>query len=101
MDHVKKISTSAAKTGDRGQKLLAAGQDLAMRMWQKPPTSDKDFHTHDYEVVGYVVKGRAKIHTDGGVVELGQGDSWVVPAGVGHRYEILEDLVAVEAVAKT
>jgi len=81
-----------------GQKYLAAGVSLSMRLWEaeqpgepKPPTQ------RDYETIGYVIAGRAELHLEGQQVLLEPGDSWVVPKGASHTYKILESFTAVEA----
>ncbi len=97
-DGVGKITVTAAATGEMGQRYLAAGSRLAMRLWSEQPTSSgKPQAARDYETVGYVVSGRARLVTGDETLDLGPGDSWVVPAGVEHTYEIVEALTAVEA----
>jgi quercetin dioxygenase-like cupin family protein len=81
-----------------GQKYLASGVSLAMRLWQEEqPGQQKTFHSRLYETVGYVISGRAKLHIGDQTVILDKGDSWVVPKGTEHKYEILETFTAVEA----
>jgi quercetin dioxygenase-like cupin family protein len=71
-----------------------------MRLWRdEPPTQDKPARKHDYEVVGYVISGRAELEIEGQTVRLEPGDSWAVPAGAEHTYRILETFTAVEATA--
>ncbi len=71
-----------------------------MRLWRdEEPTQNKPWHKHEYEVVGYVVSGRAELEIEGQTIELEPGDSWVVPAGAAHTYRILERFTAVEATA--
>lgn len=95
-----KVSSQHSPRGDKGQKYLASGKNVAMRMWQdEQPTEAKPATTRDYETVGYVVSGRARLVAGDETLELGPGDSWVVPAGVEHTYEIVEALTAVEATA--
>jgi mannose-6-phosphate isomerase-like protein (cupin superfamily) len=53
----------------------------------------------DYETVGYVISGRAKLELEGQTLNLRAGDSWLVPAGAMHRYTIIEPFTAVEATA--
>ncbi len=48
-------------------------------------------------MVGYVIEGCAKLEIEGQVIWLEAGDSWVVPKGSTHRYEIMEPFTAVEA----
>src|SRR5215213_3201945 len=97
---VKKVSSAHSPTGDQGQVYLASGKRVSMRLWRdEQPTQNKPAHRHDYEVVGYVISGRAELDTEGQTVRLEAGDSWVVPAGAEHTYRILETFTAVEATA--
>jgi quercetin dioxygenase-like cupin family protein len=95
---ITKIDSRHSPTGEMGQKYLASGVSISMRLWQKEqPHKDKQPHTRPYETVGYVINGRAKLHIEGQTVILSEGDSWVVPKGTEHTYEILEPFTAVEA----
>lgn len=95
---IKKIDSRHSPTGERGQKYLASGVTLSMRLWQdEPPRQDKEDNVNPYETVGYVIKGRAKLHSEDQTIVLEPGDSWVLPQGARHRYEILEPFTAVEA----
>lgn len=95
---IKKIDSAYSPSGDEGQIYLASGVSVAMRLWQeKQPNQDKSFHTRPYETVGYVIDGHAKLYIGEQTVTLSKGDSWVVPKGAEHRYEILEPFTAVEA----
>ncbi len=96
---VTKIDSSHSPHGEMGQKYLASGKSLAMRLWEETPVSGpKPMTARDYETIGYVIEGRAELHLEEGqMVLLGPGDSWVVPHGASHTYKILEPFTAVEA----
>lgn len=95
---VKKVSSDASPKGEMGQKYLASGKSVAMRLWQdEQPDEAKEATARDYETVGYVINGRAQLHLEGQMVLLETGDSWVVPKGASHTYKILEPFTAVEA----
>src|SRR5918993_5575867 len=97
---VKKVSSAHSPVGDEGQVYLASGKRVSMRLWRdEEPTQDKPPSKHDYEVVGYVISGRAELLIEGQTVRLEPGDSWVVPADAEHTYRILERFTAVEATA--
>ena len=97
---VTKLSSGYSPKGDHGEVYLASGKRLSMRLWRdEEPTQDKPARKHDYEVVGYVISGRAELVVEGQTVRLEPGDSWVVPAGSEHNYRILETFTAVEATA--
>jgi hypothetical protein len=45
-----------------------------MRLWRdEPPTQDKPSRRHEYEVVGYVITGRAELEIEGQPVRLEPG----------------------------
>lgn len=95
---VSKVGAADVHAGQMGQRDLAAGSRVAMRLWAaEEPTQGKPEAVREYETVGYVVTGRARLRAGDQTLDLGPGDSWVVPAGVGHTYEILEEFTAVEA----
>jgi quercetin dioxygenase-like cupin family protein len=93
-----KVSTAGAPVGEHGQKHLAHGTGIAMRMWENEmPGEPKPVSRRNYETVGYVLKGRAELHMSGSVVPLEEGDSWVVPEGAEHTYKFIENFTAIEA----
>lgn len=95
---IKKVSSEHSPQGEMGQKYLAAGKTVSMRLWEKEePGEPKPEESREYETVGYVVEGRAELHLEGQKVLLESGDSWVVPKGASHTYEIKEAFTAVEA----
>lgn len=83
---------------DGAEKFLASGSTVAMRMWEdEQPNQDKPSVSRPYETVGYVIKGKAELHSEGQMVTLEPGDSYVVPKDAEHTYKILEPFTAVEA----
>lgn len=97
---VKKIKSAHSPRGERGQKYLASGKRVSMRLWEKEREShDKATSSRDYETVGYVIAGKAVLEIEGQEVVLEPGDSWLVPAGAAHKYVITEPFTAVEATA--
>lgn len=95
---LKKVDSRYSPTGDEGQKYLASGVSLGMRLWEnREPDASKEFHTRPYETVGYVIEGRAHLFIGEQTAVLQKGDSWIVPKGAEHRYEVLESFTAVEA----
>jgi quercetin dioxygenase-like cupin family protein len=95
---VMKVNSTYSPHGEQGQKYLASGKTLSMRLWEdEQPGEPKEPAQREYETVGYVIKGRAELHTEGQMILLEPGDSWVVPKGASHTYKILELFTAVEA----
>lgn len=95
---VMKVDGRRSPTGEMGQRYLASGKRVAMRLWEnEAPGEEKPLVARDYETVGYVLDGRAELEVEGQTVRLETGDSWVVPAGARHRYRILDAFTAVEA----
>ncbi len=93
-----KVDAHSSPTGEMGQKYLAIGKKLSMRLWVKEqPSEPKPETQRSYETIGYVIEGRAELHLEGQMVLLEPGSSWVVPEGASHTYKILEPFTAVEA----
>jgi len=95
---VTKVNVRYSPRGRSGQKYLASGVKLSMRLWeQEQPGKTKSATQRPYETIGYVVSGRAELEIEGQTVMLAPGDSWVVPKDSRHRYNILEPFTALEA----
>ncbi|MBX0292155.1 cupin domain-containing protein [Hymenobacter sp. HSC-4F20] len=95
---ITKVDSRFSPTGAEGEKYLASGVHVAMRLWEdEQPGEPKEPSSRPYETVGYVLKGRAELHLEGQMVVLEPGNSWVVPKGASHTYKILEAFSAVEA----
>ena len=93
---IMKVDAAHAPTGTMGQRHLAISKSMSMRLWDEEPGDGKPAKARDYETIGYVISGRAELHSEGQMVLLNPGDSWVVPRGASHSYKILEHLKAVE-----
>jgi mannose-6-phosphate isomerase-like protein (cupin superfamily) len=95
---VKKVKSEYSPKGKMGQRYLASGIHVSMRLWEKEqPGADKPATERDYETVGFVIEGRAELHLEGQTLLLEPGDSWLVPKGASHTYRILEPFTAIEA----
>lgn len=95
---VTKVNSQFSPKGAMGQKYLASGISLSMRLWDEElPGDEKPMTERQYETVGYVISGRAELEIEGQRLLLEPGDSWTVPKGAAHSYKILEPFTAVEA----
>ena len=84
---IKKVEAASAPRGEMGQKYLVSGTRVSMRLWDLQPGSEvKHTTSRDYETVGYVISGGAKLELEGQSLLLKAGDSWLVPAGASHQY---------------
>ena len=97
-ENVDKVKDEQSQRGQMGQRYLASGEMVSMRLWEnEQPGELKPEVAREYETVGYVLGGRAELHLEGAVIELATGDSWTVPKGALHTYRILEPFTAVAA----
>lgn len=97
---IKKVESASSPRGEMGQKYLVAGKRLSMRLWINEPGGIlKAPTTRDYETVGYVISGSARLDLEGQTLNLKAGDSWLVPAGAMHQYTIMQPFTAIEATA--
>lgn len=94
---VTKVEATHAPKGPEGQRYLASGRAVSMRLWDGVAAGDPMPPVRrDYETVGYVISGRAELVLEGQTVSLQAGSSWVVPKGAEHTYRILDAFTAVE-----
>src|SRR4029453_3724372 len=97
---IKKVEAGSSPRGEMGQKYLVAGKRVSMRLWiDEPGGKLKAPTTRDYETVGYVISGSAKLDLEGQTLNLKAGDSWLVPTGASHQNTITEPFTAIEATA--
>jgi quercetin dioxygenase-like cupin family protein len=95
---MKKVEAGNSPRGAMGLRCLDAGKRVSMRLWvQEPGGKLKAPTTREYETVGYVISGSARLDLEGQTLNLKAGDSWLVPAGAMHQYTIIEPFTAVEA----
>lgn len=92
-----KVSAEQPASGRAGEKHLAFGISVGMRLWEEQPGEEKPESVREYESVGYMIRGSAQLEVNGETIDLRAGDSWLVPKGARHRYRILEPLAAIEA----
>ena len=95
------VTQDQARTGERGERFLAQGERVGLRVWDHEPAGEQaPEHANDYEYVAYLVEGRMRVAIGGAdAVELGAGDSYVVPAGTPYSFEVVERAKVVEALS--
>lgn len=92
------IQAADAKTGKEGEKLLAHGENVSMRLWDgEEAGSDKPEHQNTYEYVAYVISGQLEIKLQGKSFKVGQGDSYCIPANTPYSLKILAKATVLEA----
>ena len=95
------VRQADAATGSRGERLLARGRQVALRVWEHEPAGETaPEHANDYEYVGFIVEGAMRVRIgDGDPVDLHAGDSYCVRSGTPYGFEVLETARVVEAVS--
>ncbi len=59
---ITKVNAKSSPKGAMGQKYLASGVSMAMRLWEdEQPGQEKPASQRDYETVGYVINGKGRI----------------------------------------
>lgn len=66
---------------------LVAGDRMSVQHFTAEPGSEAPEHSHEFEQVGYVIRGTFTIHTEDRTVEAGPGDSYVLESNEVHRTE--------------
>lgn len=83
----------AAGTAARNQVLLGPTDGVphfAMRRFTMGEGGGMPLHTNTVEHEQYVLRGRARITIGDAVHEVSRDDVLYIPAGMPHRYEVLE-----------
>lgn len=63
---IKKVETDTSPKGEMGQRYLVAGKRVSMRLWiDEPGGKLKAPTSREYETVGYVISGSAKLDLEG------------------------------------
>lgn len=92
------IAEDKIQETDKAKEIMASGEDVGLRVWKnEEPGTKKETHSSPYETVGYVLKGKAELHLEDQIVELTEGNSYLVPKDAEHTYKIIETFSAVEA----
>ena len=79
---IKKVESRSSPRGETGQIYLVAGKRVSMRLWLLKPGGElKAATSREYETVGYVISGSARLELEGQTLDLKAGDSWLVPPG--------------------
>ncbi len=88
------MSTTAAA------RVMARGRRIELRLWERDPAGKRDLEPDEaHERVNYVQAGALIVLVgDDPPLEVHAGDSYVVPAGLGHSLEVLEPAIVVEAI---
>jgi quercetin dioxygenase-like cupin family protein len=69
---IKKVEAASSPRGEMGQRYLVAGK---RRLWELEPGSEvKHSTSREYETVGYVISGSAKLELEGQTLLLKEGD---------------------------
>ena len=89
------MSTTAAA------RVMARGRHIELRLWERDPAGERAFGPDEArEHVAYIQSGALIVSVGNGPpLEVHAGDSYVVPAGRSHRFEVLEPATVVEAVS--
>jgi hypothetical protein len=63
---IKKVEADSSPKGEMGQRYLVAGKGVSMRLWVLEPGAEVKYPTSgEYETVGYVISGSAKLDLEG------------------------------------
>jgi mannose-6-phosphate isomerase-like protein (cupin superfamily) len=94
------VARDEAVDGRHGERLMASGRHVGLCLWERDPAGERRVAPDERnEHVAYVESGALIVTiADDPPVEVHAGDSYVVPVGARHRFEVLEPATVVEAV---
>ena len=79
------------------RRLLGSGAALSLVEIQIETGHEVPEHTHPHEQAGQVASGRVRFTIGGQTLELGRGDSYLIPGNVPHHVVALEPTTLIEA----
>lgn len=83
-----------------GELYLLSGEKMSMRGWDYAGEQpEKEWESHDYEVMGFVIDGSSQLHFEDGMQELEAGDAYHVPPNTRHKFNITGYFRCVEVTA--
>ncbi len=81
------------------RKTLVYGDNTLMTEFRMEKDSCLPMHSHPQEQTGYLVRGHMMLTIGESEYDVNPGDSWMIPGGVVHGAQVLEDTVALEVFA--
>jgi quercetin dioxygenase-like cupin family protein len=81
------------------RRTLGVGEKVMMVEFRLLAGTVVGIHSHPNEQAGYVVSGQVAFSINGEQMVLGQGDSYLAPAGAAHGARCLADAVLAEVFA--
>ena len=97
---IKKVEGGSSPKGEMGQRYLVAGKRVSMRLWiDEPGGKLKAPTTREYETVGYVISGSARLDLEGANPESQKGRLVARPSGSPAPIHDHRAFMAVEATA--
>jgi quercetin dioxygenase-like cupin family protein len=89
------VEVSARPDGAEVRRVVR-GEHLALTEYVVPAGFDTGAGGQEHEKVGYVVRGEVEITTGAGAHLFEAGGGYAIPAGVHHRFHVIEDAVIVQ-----
>jgi len=74
----------------------ATGERMMVTLTPFKKGQEVGTHAHPHEQAGYCIQGRFVLTIDGVSTVIEPDDSYVIPGGASHGYQVLEDSLAVE-----
>ena len=89
------MSTTAAA------RVMARGRHIELRLWERDPAGQRALEPDEaHEHANYVQAGALIVLIgDGPPREVHAGDSYVVPAGLGCTFDVLDPAILFEAIS--
>jgi quercetin dioxygenase-like cupin family protein len=79
---------------------LVGGGRLALTEYVVEAGFETGGGSQEQDKVGYVVRGSVEITTDTGAQLVEAGGGYAIPAGVQHRFRVVEDALIVQVVGQ-
>ncbi len=82
-------------TDTLSRKMVVGEKEMLCRLKLKPGCV-VPLHSHEHEQISHVIKGRLRFFIDDESVEIGPGETLLIPPHVPHSVEVVGDETAID-----
>jgi len=79
----------AERVNENFSRKMIVGENEMLCWLELKPGCKVPRHSHIHEQISHVIRGRLRFHIDGESIEVGPGESLLIPPNVPHEVEVV------------